>query len=552
MATADTAQTHCFEYRILGSLDGVTEAPEIPTPQSGSDAEQIFVENVPGNAGIFSPRFGGEGLAPYSSRYLAWLYIDATASGPLLVEVVDRESGAVLKTVAAETTAKFYSEVPFLVPQGAVIRMSGLSDVKVRFQWTHINTVHDLIEAQSTILANQTNPTAPNCVEVYSLDDFPPPVGGEINLEPSTVYLVCGGVIDLQGNTIVMGDGTALRGQSSMVDGLSTTAPVLIRAQNLATRGCVVANLTLIAAQATQVFDVQNIVGLIFSVQNCSLVGSGAGSSIGTIQNTTLCTMESFAATGFGTGLSFDGNIDFFLVSKCLLNGNTENGFVGFDFPSTVTVGVGEISNSVFNMEPNTLALQFDPLATLGKGTFFGCNFVGSGPFTSPAPLLLKGDPRVRFLNNLGIPDSQTIGGAGYAVVIGASVPITNPGVGQFADVPGPYVADPTNERFTMSAPGVLQYTGLEGDVTVEITASVSLGTVGGSFLEGRIRLAVNGVAVPNTEMSARVHDFLPANITTFATVIMQPGDTITVQAANMVNTTNLDVASVRIGATIA
>lgn len=389
--------------------------------------------------------------------------------------------------------------------------------------------------------------TNATCVEVNSVDDFPAPVAGDINLVSDTRYTICG-MIDIGTNRIVLAENTSLGGQIPNVDGITGSGATIVYANGLAGIGCSVMNLRLVTGTpATEVFDVSNITSLMFRVMNCLVTGGGIA---GTFDAVTFTVLADVALVALANGFVFTGALPVFSASRMVLQSNLA-GFIGFDFPATAVIGVAEISDSFFDMGVGTTGLRFDPAAVLTRGTFLTCTFQGAGAYTDPVPLSLKADPRVRFLANIGIPDSQKIGGVGFAVAIAASVVIPIAVIGTFVDIPGPYVLDPNSERFDMPVAGQLRYIGNAPDITMHISASVSLDATVGGIQEARIQLAHNGVAIPNTEMVTQVINNIPFNVSTFANLLLQPNDILTVQAANLTAATNLDTPSVRLVAAV-
>lgn len=139
-------QTQCFEYRISGTLDGLTQVPEVQY-QRGFDKEQVYVVDVSGNGGLFSVRFGGEGDAPYSDRVITGLYIEAPVSGAITVEVVDADSLRQQKVVTSVTSDTVYLETPIIVPQASMLKITGPSGSKVRISWNYIEKADQYISA---------------------------------------------------------------------------------------------------------------------------------------------------------------------------------------------------------------------------------------------------------------------------------------------------------------------------------------------------------------------------------------------------------------------
>ena len=139
-------QTQCFEYRISGTLDGLTQVPEVQYHR-GFDKEQVYVVDVTGNGGLFSVRFGGEGDAPYSDRVITGLYIEAPLSASITVEVVDADSLRQQKVVTSVTSDTVYLETPIIVPQASMLKITGPSGSKVRISWNYIEKADQYLSA---------------------------------------------------------------------------------------------------------------------------------------------------------------------------------------------------------------------------------------------------------------------------------------------------------------------------------------------------------------------------------------------------------------------
>lgn len=151
-------------------------------------------------------------------------------------------------------------------------------------------------------------------------------------------------------------------------------------------------------------------------------------------------------------------------------------------------------------------------------------------------------------LTDLAILDSQSpmvAGGIGYSVPNAGAIPIPGSGAA-FAPVVGPFLPDTSNKEFMATGtPGELEFVGSK-PMGVILYASVSL-TKAGGFVEGRIRLAKNGTAVPNTEIGSQVLAGFPFNLTTAAVVGVVKGDILTMEVTNLTDATDLTCIGARL-----
>jgi len=157
--TALDDQTIAFAFTATDDFDGSTEAPEV----GGPDEQSQFYQGVAQEIGLFpvnDPSLEEDFGTSRGNRWVTWLEIrlDAPAPPGSRLEVVDNTSipgtPVVLKEIRDYTGESLvYIEAGFLVPQGAVLRLTGGSGV-LRYHVTFM-TPQGLGLAASLVLAAQ-------------------------------------------------------------------------------------------------------------------------------------------------------------------------------------------------------------------------------------------------------------------------------------------------------------------------------------------------------------------------------------------------------------
>lgn len=140
-------QTNTFEFNTQ-ALDGQTlvqartvdDAP-LDDPQAVPDAlqNQVYVSDAPavGLINVDTSASSSE-LGATGNRAIRWLWISGNTDGLLEVAIVDAITRRVMEVISGPLVRRsYYRSTPFLVPQGALLRVTGLTgEVLVRFNVT--------------------------------------------------------------------------------------------------------------------------------------------------------------------------------------------------------------------------------------------------------------------------------------------------------------------------------------------------------------------------------------------------------------------------------
>lgn len=157
--TAFTDQTIAYQYTVAEEFDGTTAAEN---PTLGNDEDQFYVASQ-ARAGLFPVNEPSqtERSTSRGNRWLTWLELklDAPAPSGAAIEIVDNTSVEgevtvlkVIRDLTGESLA--YIDTGVMVPQGAVLRVSGTGGGVFRFHVTFIEPQNIALLA-SLILAAQ-------------------------------------------------------------------------------------------------------------------------------------------------------------------------------------------------------------------------------------------------------------------------------------------------------------------------------------------------------------------------------------------------------------
>jgi hypothetical protein len=124
--------TYVVEYLVSGSLNGSTESPLLPFPEipsRDSDEDQIYQLAVE-TLGIINPGTNNDGV--YGNRFITWMIIRSPNVGVpgASVDIIDpRTTGDPIQQNIADLNgvALRYIDTPFLLPQGSVIQVDGMT-----------------------------------------------------------------------------------------------------------------------------------------------------------------------------------------------------------------------------------------------------------------------------------------------------------------------------------------------------------------------------------------------------------------------------------------
>lgn len=148
------------EYRVSGTFDGTTVAPNVVLDPSSDDFNEaddrgIHVVDVPGNLGIVDPDLIGS--AAQGDRCIPWVYIDTSGVAGIVtsriavVDNVERDDGinvpqSQLTKFTTGGIPLFYSDVSTRIPQGSALGIVGYLEDGVKILRLNIVAPHDAHE----------------------------------------------------------------------------------------------------------------------------------------------------------------------------------------------------------------------------------------------------------------------------------------------------------------------------------------------------------------------------------------------------------------------
>ncbi len=145
-------------------------------------------------------------------------------------------------------------------------------------------------------------------------------------------------------------------------------------------------------------------------------------------------------------------------------------------------------------------------------------------------------------------------GSTSLASGLGAGFPILNPGVGLFADIIGPAFPfiDGDLTGFVRSTEGQLQYVdeSPNGPVRVNLNGAIVPTKIGGGAVFGQVRFAINGFGRPALGQVLAFAGLPLGGMTVNDSVILNPGDTVHLQIANITTAESFVLVAVSFGIT--
>jgi hypothetical protein len=231
---------------------------------------------------------------------------------------------------------------------------------------------------------------------VCDASDLPPPVAGVITLAPGVVMRVCG-TIDLGDSRLVLGAGSCIVGNARPIDAITgTTTGSLVSVSS--------------DTEISQVtFSAPNGVGLEINssagdmaLTDVNFSGCARAAIVTDVEELTLAFVDT---DNCEQGFLFNGTVDL-LYSNGLHFHDMVGTAVHVDFAATASITSGLFAAFWFEVAAGQTGLRVDAATTIGKGVLTGSSFTGAGTFTSPAPGLLKADPRITLTRTSSWPSA--------------------------------------------------------------------------------------------------------------------------------------------------
>lgn len=365
-----------------------------------------------------------------------------------------------------------------------------------------------------------------NQVVITEKADFPDPVGGVIQLEDNTHYLIADH-IDLGTDRLVLGVDTPLRGLTDELSSISSNLAddALITSTNLTS----LQSLNLQAGSNGHILNCDGSGSVVLS--DCYIQNSA---SVGTLNDCNSFFIESSAL--FATdGVTIQGNVTSFVIDTSLFQ-TSGSGSSAFNITAGVVAASRlRFSSCSFITAADTTAITVDPSITINDEALFitDCIFRGPGTYISGVE---PADDMAFFKDNINLQGSRS-----YSLITmtGNSTETVINTVDTFVKVAGNTIAG-VQERFAMPVGGRMTYTGTKPRV-FKVTADVSI--TGGNNVETGLTFGVNGT--PNTTYTTRL--FLDAAGRSYANTVstiieLDTNDYIELFIRNETGTTNFTV----------
>ena len=344
-----------------------------------------------------------------------------------------------------------------------------------------------------------------NTVLVQSLADFPAPTGGDILLEPDTLYRICGGV-SIGTLTLRPTPSTVIAGEDPLVDSLANTAgpPVILLAEGGTIRDLAVAQVfpaRPLQGSAIQIGEAGSGVGsaVIFNV-----AARGERAAVVIAGNASMISIARMTSMGSPSAVLIDGGAAPVEVLQIAIDqvvaANAGEQLVAVDLRDGVLVESMSVSLSVVNASTaGDFGIRNSNLSLVGTLRVSSCAYFGPGTPSQITqggglPLATTGTARnSEAVGCVGFTNSRT---RGAAQIVGALTPSPGPPgtlvpIGQPA---GPlYTLSVGASRFDLagasSVDQALRYLGrAPADVTV--TGFVSVQVAAGFGFTTRIVIA--------------------------------------------------------------
>ena len=456
---------------------------------------------------------------------------------------------------------------PVLDVQGAVNNIRNLetdSNSGLRFSVSAENGVYAELDAQSTgtgvpvlqtdntirkilagsgiavaasngdvVISTTTVPGATRVVVVNVLADFPSPVGGVIPLVADTIYFI-NDLVDINANTFSLASNTVMLGLSASVTGIvsSATGTLFLNAGGFEN-------------------DIGNIS---VNAPNCTIVGVTTGGGVADVFMHGMDIKSCVTAANINSAFlfRFEGNgidlcsADAFIFSGACTLVNVATAFI-LDFTGTA-FDLGTATFDRFNVDvmqivsPSGSNIILDGVVSSGNinsgGTGDMSEIVVNGTFTD-STTIISGDTRWDFADNNFIADSHTDGLLSMQANATNSV-ITVAGTAVL--VAGTWVVEDTG-KMTGTIGGRLTYDA-QREISLPITASLTVAPVAGPTQTIGVYVAVNGTIVANSKRSASLASGSSASVTVPWSSTLMTGDYVEMFVSNDSDTNDVLVSS--------
>lgn len=374
----------------------------------------------------------------------------------------------------------------------------------------------------------------PGKVFVTKKSDLPAAIAGVITLEDNVNYEFSD-AIDLLGDRIVLGANNSFFGQTADADALYSTGLSPGDALITGSSSLDIRNLRL-SAPTGRLFDLNDGAGNSLNWSGVQIIDTPV---IGTIKNyANIVTNECIASNS--ANLTLDGTIASFVSQTSLWDGRPGQSTI-IVAPTCVFTRRFRMLYTAVTVQPGEIGINFSTSANIPDESYIldNVNFSGGGTYLSG---LNYDSNKASFFRCFGITNTNAI--CQYSMTGNVTATVI-PAMGTFVKIAGTTVANALNQKFSTGTTNRATYTGaFPADFGVSVNASM----VSGNNQNIRMRIAKNGVTIPESNSSFITTGFGDASaIPTQTLTTLVPTDYLEVWVANDTATTNITVTDLNV-----
>jgi hypothetical protein len=363
-------------------------------------------------------------------------------------------------------------------------------------------------------------------VNVTSIDDFPVPQDGVIQLGNDISYWISG-YVDLHGNSLLCSNNTSIVGINPYGSFLVSDLPddtALIKSN---VNSIVISNMQLRAPNLinyTNVFENFPTYGM--QIQNCILF---APSRLATIEGINIFEMQSCQTSNCGTIL-VNGNSNLIYLKSTTFEGRDLNSIITLGPTCNVTNRI-RVLNCSFDIKNTGNVLYVSNTATFSRPeSVMISDSYATGPRVvqgamTPTSLYLKS------VNNINLENSQALG----HMYLHGNVSVSTPVTGQYYPITGAWTLGPASTKFTTNGNGRLTYVGYGiqrflADISLSFVSATNNDTCGfGIFSSSDGNVLTN--SAQTQECSTTAH---PQSVSTKYLFTANTGDYMQIYGTNI------------------
>lgn len=372
-----------------------------------------------------------------------------------------------------------------------------------------------------------------NQVIVNNAADLPDAVSGVRTLAANTQYLI-GDVVSIATDRLVFSSGTVVQGLGGASLLSSDTTSALFSGVDAGQVSIIDLTISVPNGDLFNVVDtVQGTSSILMS--NSSVV---ACDGVGTIGNVFAVDLSTVAFLSINKGLEFLPGTSSIISLRTVVMTTASATCKFFDLGTSVSPAVG-FRDVVFTGVVGTIGISGlsnnGNILTGSIAVVDSCEFLGG---ITPLENITIDDYRWNFSGNSGLADTMPdallalTGNATNTVIAASSTPVLVAGTWTVVD----------SSHLTCTGAGRATYDG-ERDIKAPIDVVITLEPVSGSNKDLAVCIAVNGVAISQTSMVARVDSGNPNVISTVWQRTLSQDDYIEVFVENRTDATNILVS---------